>query len=367
MQKNEVMFKILQIIPDLKKGGAQRLVIDICNELRDKKIAKVLIVYFFGKNEFVKESLFLKCKKIDIDVKLSIIAKSKINIEHLQKEINKFSPDIIHSHLYLGELYSSLCNLNGAKWFSHVHGFAPQYNSNKRIKNRITYNFERKIIMKNKSKLNFIAVSEAIESFLKNFLKNSNPIYKLQNAVNLKNYKPRKQQKKYLSLITIGSLVKNKNHIFLLRVVKYISLKRACSIIIVGDGPEKEKLEKFALKFNLNSIFTGNVDDVSKYLTKADIYVHASKKEAFGLTLIEAMACGKVVISLDGKGNSELIKDGVNGFLINEENIEKFAEKILSCYDNQDLYEKISKEGLKTSYFFNIEKYVQNLVKIYRD
>ena len=95
--------------------------------------------------------------------------------------------------------------------------------------------------------------------------------------------------------------------------------------------------------------------------------MHASKKEAFGLTLIEAMACEKVVISLDGIGNSELIKDGVNGFLINEENIEKFAEKILSCYDNQDLYEKISKEGLKTSYFFNIEKYVQNLVKIYRD
>ena len=99
---------------------------------------------------------------------------------------------------------------------------------------------------------------------------------------------------KKLKLISVGALFKNKNHIFLLEIVKCLSKIISTELIILGEGPERSIIEEKIQFLKLNDYvkLVGNVNDVETYLHKSDIYVHSSYSESFGLVFIEAMAAG---------------------------------------------------------------------------
>ena len=112
--------------------------------------------------------------------------------------------------------------------------------------------------------------------------------------------------------------------------------------------------------------FYGKIDNISDYLSAANIYLHTSKSEAFGLTMLEAMASKIPVVSLDAKGNRDYIKHGINGFIIKEESPLVFVNVILQLQNNKDLYEKIINEGIQTAKDYDISIYVKNLLQIYK-
>jgi glycosyltransferase involved in cell wall biosynthesis len=90
--------------------------------------------------------------------------------------------------------------------------------------------------------------------------------------------------------------------------------------LIVGDGPERDHLEKEAKKLNVTSSvqFLGRVphEEMVHLLAQADIYVSTSLYDGTSVSLLEAMACGTFPIVTDILSNREWISDGVNGFLI---------------------------------------------------
>ena len=113
--------KVLQVIPNLLKGGAQRLVVDICNELTNRKdIDCMLLVLTNSKNEFKHISKDLKIVNINVKFSLSFLKKSNIDIEEYEEVINSFNPDIVHSHLYFAEL---ICHENIRKNITYVTHF----------------------------------------------------------------------------------------------------------------------------------------------------------------------------------------------------------------------------------------------------
>ena len=103
------------------------------------------------------------------------------------------------------------------------------------------------------------------------------------------------------------------------------------SLVMVGDGGGRERLEneieKAGLKGNINMV--GNSEDVMKYYMQASIALLPSRQEGFGLVVTEAMECGLPVISFKTKGPSEIIEDGVNGFLIDKYDVVSFAKRIV--------------------------------------
>ena len=111
----------------------------------------------------------------------------------------------------------------------------------------------------------------------------------------------------------------------------------------------------------------GNVDFMERHYCNHHIYVHSAKKEALGLSLIEAMASGLPVITLDGKGNRDIIEQDRNGYIFFDQDANAFAEKILSIWGNKKLYDQMSEYAHSFAAKYDIENYIEKLIGYYND
>lgn len=102
-------------------------------------------------------------------------------------------------------------------------------------------------------------------------------------------------------------------------------------ILIVGDGPERDKIVECVNKCNMLShvIFLGFQKDVRPYIAISDVFTIVSSSETFSIAILEAMALGKAIVASDIGGASEQVKNGVNGFLFPPENIEALADRLI--------------------------------------
>ncbi len=79
------------------------------------------------------------------------------------------------------------------------------------------------------------------------------------------------------------------------------------------------------------------------------------------------MASGLPVITTDGYGNRDLIKEGINGFMIWKRDPEEFAKKIIELLNTPDLYNSMSKNAIEFASGFDVKPYCEKLLKIYKD
>ncbi len=126
----------------------------------------------------------------------------------------------------------------------------------------------------------------------------------------------------------------------------------------VGDGPEKNKIEKLAEGYGVseNIVFTGMQNNPYPYITNCDIFVQPSREEAWGLAIAEANKLCKPVISTATVGGMKLIDDEKNGILC-EINPEAIAESVKKLIDDRDLYNKIKTNLENADYSGEAQKY----------
>jgi len=122
-------------------------------------------------------------------------------------------------------------------------------------------------------------------------------------------------------------------------------------IVIVGEGPEREKLESLAGKLHItrNVTFLGSVDhtDLPKVYAACDIFVLHTLYEAFGIVLVEAMASCKPVVSTNVGGVPEIVQNGKTGLLVPPRNSNLLAKAILLLASDEILRRTMGKEGRK--------------------
>ncbi len=120
---------------------------------------------------------------------------------------------------------------------------------------------------------------------------------------------------------------------------------RSAVLTIVGDGPDRESLERLAVELGIErrARFLGLRDDVDELLRDSDLFVHpAVWGEAFGLTITEAMASGCPVVASNVGGIPELIEDGVTGLLVPPADQDALREAIERLIGDQDLRRRLS-------------------------
>jgi glycosyltransferase involved in cell wall biosynthesis len=402
--------RILQIIPSLRKGGAERLVLDILRQILSQKAIEIRLVIFRNEIDNSIDDIAEHIKIIPSSVSLSIKRKPILQINELQKFIEEYKPNIIHTHLFEAELVSRFCYYLKAKWFSHIHDNMVQLKnfSFKALSNKqaLTNYYEKRVLLKNYQKnggTHFIAISKHTESYIKS-VQSKYPVTLRHNAVNVKRFqKPADFQKitehggpnevkepktlksnighytvieprtsttlnsqfSILNLVNIGSFVPKKNQTFLLDIIVELNkLKQKVNCIFLGDGPLKAEVEQRAKDLNLynHCQFLGNVENVEEYLWNSDVYVHTATYEPLGLVLLEAMAAGLPIISLDGGGNRDLIENGKNGSILNEQDPKIFAKKILEVTDNEEM----KKYNVQFAQQFDIDNYTNKLLEHYQ-
>jgi glycosyltransferase EpsD len=152
-------------------------------------------------------------------------------------------------------------------------------------------------------------------------------------------------------------------------VVKALTNKQIpVHLTIIGDGTERkalqEKINHLDLAHRISLV--GIQDNVEEFLWNADLYVHSALTEGFGLTLLEAMAAGLPVITIDGGGNKNLIRHGENGFIITEQDVSLFSGFINELFQNPTLRELTSNYAKEFANNFDISTYIDQLITIYK-
>lgn len=134
----------------------------------------------------------------------------------------------------------------------------------------------------------------------------------------------------------------------LLKAFKNVVKLFDATLLIVGKGSQRNsKMIAESLKISDRVKFAGFVDDVtlSKCYLLADIYVVPSRLEGFGLTLLDAMAAGKPIVTTDVGAIPEIIKDGENGILVKPDKPDELAAAIIELLDNRLKSEQIGKNN----------------------
>ena len=143
-----------------------------------------------------------------------------------------------------------------------------------------------------------------------------------------------KQLNKEITITTVSSLIKRKN---IDVIVKALNEMPNLKLNIIGSGKKEKSLKKLVEHSNIQ--FLGQLQRplVIEQLRKSDIFVLLSDNETFGLSYLEAMATGNIVIGKQGDGIDGIIQNNRNGFLINanSEELKKCLEKILSMKEDE--------------------------------
>ncbi len=373
------MIKILHVIPNLRKGGAERLVLDICRELSKRPDVEVRILVFSSDNQYDFLSEGIKIDFVPSSFTPSLVRRSSVNTELYDAYVREYLPDIIHSHLFEAELITRRKPLHSSVYFTHCHDNIIQFSRPSLLKNSlfgfIRKAYERKLIFGYyKNCINhFVAISKDVQNYLNIHLpKTGYPASLLPNAIELDRFLRKERclnSIETLELINVGSLVPKKNQGLLLRILNLLKNKGVkCRLHCFGDGPDRETLCDLATELLVEDLFFlhGNEDHIESELEKANLYIHSAVYEPFGLVLLEAMASGLPVVCLDGKGNRDLIRDGVNGFIIEKEDVNLFAEKILWLVNHPEEYSRMSREAIAFARQFDINPYVDRLLELYR-
>ncbi len=118
-------------------------------------------------------------------------------------------------------------------------------------------------------------------------------------------------------------------------------------LVLVGDGPERSLAERLVVAggFEKDTLFLGNVAAIETVLPIGKVFLLPSDAESFGLSALEAMACGVPVVGTTAGGLPEVVQDGRNGFLRPVGDVEGMAEATLRLVTDPDLWKKFSQSA----------------------
>jgi glycosyltransferase involved in cell wall biosynthesis len=154
------------------------------------------------------------------------------------------------------------------------------------------------------------------------------------------------------TIVHLGRLRKYKSIEVVLRAMPRIREKLpSARLVVVGDGPHRPALERAAAKLGLGDAveFSGFLEpgELVRFLNRAHLLVNPSPKEGWGLTVVEANACGLPVVASDRPGLRDSVVDGETGFLVPYGDAAAFAERSLAVLGSPDLWRRMSRAALE--------------------
>lgn len=172
-------------------------------------------------------------------------------------------------------------------------------------------------------------------------------------------------------LSTIAWLVERKGHQYILESLKEIlNSFPHTKLIIVGDGPIRNDLEKCAVDLGVQDavFFTGYRNDVSNILASTDIFVSAALMEGLGVSVLEAAAHNLPIVAARAGGIPEIVKDHQTGLLANPGDSTDLADKILYMMRNKDKARQMGHAARQwISERFSVEKMVDDYFILYHE
>lgn len=223
--------------------------------------------------------------------------------------------------------------------------------------------------------------SDYVTSVSQSLKDETNKLFKIKNEiVVIPNFIELNKETNLDSIKCYRSVIANENERIITHISNFRKVKRIPDIInifykiqermpaklmMVGDGPEKEKAEILCEELGISNkvIFFGNSNEIDKILSYSDLFLLPSQSESFGLAALEAMASGVPVISSNSGGLPEVNFDGVSGYLSNVGDIEEMAANAIKILENDQNLKKFKINALEVAKKFDIK----NILPIYEE
>ena len=324
----------------------------------------------------------------EIDLKNDYSAYKKI-----KKIIQEFKPDIVHTHASkagtLGRLAASSCGVPIIIHTFHGHVFHSYFG---KIKTAFYKTIERYLAKKSTV---IIAISEIQKQELVEIHKicPAEKVKVIPLGFDLSKFQENIVEKrksfrtKYnleedeIAISIIGRLVPIKNHTLFLEALKIVSEKTSKKIraFIIGDGEERQNIESKASELGLSFIdgtksnqkalltFTSWIKEIDIALSGADIVALTSFNEGTPVSLIEAQAANKPIVTTNVGGIENVVLSGQTALLCENNNPNQFAEELLKLIENEEMLASMSEKGWShVKEKFHYTRLVKDMENLYR-
>ena len=358
-------YKVVFFCPSIEEGGVEKNLINISNNLSNeidislisanenkRKYFNNKIKYIAPKNKFFNyKSRFLKVI-VSIFLFFKFFFGKKTIIVSFQANI---------AAIVLGKIFRSKVIIRSNS--------SPNYYAKNFLKKKIMkffYFFADKVIVNS-------------DEFKKEFKKyfNIDPIRIYNLLENPKKLKKKSQKKikfpffdkntkKCIKILAIGRLVKQKDHITILKALSLLKNKINFKFCLIGKGNLKEKLNHFVVKNKMNKYvkFVGYKDNVYPYYKKADLYILSSLYEGLPNTLIEANYFNLAIISSDCKtGPKEILESNKSAKFFKVGNYKELSNIILSIKIKKKKKYNIDKKFEFYNNLFHYKKLILSIAK----
>lgn len=159
-------------------------------------------------------------------------------------------------------------------------------------------------------------------------------------------------------LATVGRLIPRKSNVQLVSMLAHPALVKA-HLLMVGDGPDVEAIRTEALRHGVSNRVheLGAVNDDEKYraLSVADVFVSTSQHEGFGLMFLEAMAAGLPIVCYDRGGQTDFLKSGTTGYVIELNKTDEFVDALVDLQDSKELRSQFAANNVRRAEAYSIE------------
>jgi len=168
-------------------------------------------------------------------------------------------------------------------------------------------------------------------------------------------------------LAHVSNLRPVKRVLDVIRIFHKVQKKIPSKLILVGDGPDKEKADMLAKELGVKDkiLFLGKSDEIRKILCLTDLFLLPSETESFGLAALEAMAAHTPVISSNTGGLSEVNFNGVTGFLSEVGDVDDMAKNAIYLLSDEQRLEQFKKQAFESAHQFSIETILPKYIKMY--
>jgi len=361
--------KILMIIDSLDKGGKERRMLELIKGL--KSLPDTFDIYLVSLTDVV-EYKYVYDLPITFEIIKRKYKKDFTIVYKLKKIISGFKPDIIHSWSTMASIYLSIANLFTK--IPVVSGVLADAYANLNLSD--THYLRVKLTTPFSDM--FVSNSEAGIRAYKTPLRKSVCIYNGIDFKRFENLRPISEvenemlggpKKDQIILCMVAGFNERKDYNTLMKVaIKICLIRRNLVFLLIGNGPLLEPIRAQVPESLLGKqiIFTGNRNDIESILQIVDIGLLITYYEGVSNSIIEYMAMGIPVIATAGVGTVELVKDNVNGYLVEQKNEIQILEKIELMVDHkasrvemgQNAYQWVRKQ-------FDIKEKTNEYVNLY--
>ena len=367
------MIRILHIIDSLNYGGAQKILLSMCQSANREIRHNVIVIH--DDNYRYKDFMIDEFRQENIDV--DVLSHNRLNIPliiwKLICRLKRKDYDIVHCHLEFSTFFYPILALfiGKKKSVTSAYFYVKQLPFYKYVLYRLSLKsrFFDAIMAFRPLEIQKLGVSNKRIVFAK---------IAQSISIDLSDIRTKEEIKKAFDipekaspiLLTIGRLTKGKGQKYFLEAVNILKEKWSnVHCIIVGEGGELENLKSAVCQLSIESnvTFVNSLKYLKPLYNIADIHVQPSVDEHIHMGSVLAMIWGRPVVAFDVPSNDcQILRDGQNSFLAKNKNVSNLAAKIDDCINSTKLNEitRNAFESLPDKYrnSYNVE-YISKLYK----